>query len=94
MLAVPVPESVTVDVAPVVELLTIFSVPLTAPAEVGAKVTGIASVCPAARVAGRVIAGIENPVPVTERELIVTGTVPDEVTVTDKALEVPSLMLP
>ena len=94
MVATPVPESVTVDVVPVFELLTIFNVPVTAPAAVGANVTGITSVCPAVKVAGRAVEGIEKPVPVTERELIVTAAVPEEVSVTDNALEVPSLTLP
>jgi hypothetical protein len=43
---------------------------------------------------GMLLATIEKPVPETDRELIVTAAVPEEVSVTDKALEVPSAMLP
>jgi hypothetical protein len=83
VVATPVPVSVTVEVTPVVELLTTVSLPLIAPAVLGAKVIGMASVCPGVRVLGRVVAAIENPVPLTESELIVTDAVPEEVNVTD-----------
>jgi len=90
----PVPESATVDVGAVVELLPMVSLPVTAPAVLGAKVIGMANVCPGVRVLGNVVAAIENPVPVTERELIVTAVVPDDVKVTDSALDVPSVTFP
>ena len=92
--AAPVPLSVTTELAPVVELLLIVNLPVTAPAVWGAKVTWTVSDWPIARVRGRPLATIENPVPVTERELIVTAAVPDDVKVNDKALEVPSVTLP
>ena len=94
VVAVPVPVRVTVEVAPVFELLTTVSLPLTAPAVLGANVIGMASVCPGVRVLGRVVATMENPVPVSARELMVTAAVPEEVRVIDRALEVPSVMLP
>ena len=94
MVAIPVPERVTVKVAPVVELLTIFNAPLTAPAVFGAKVIGIVIDCPEATALGMAVEAIENPVPVTDTELIVTALLPDEVTVTDKVFEVPSFTLP
>lgn len=90
----PVPVSVTVEVAPVAELLTTVSLPVTAPAVVGAKVTGTASVCPAVSVLGSAVEAMENPVPLTDRELIVTEAAPEEVSVTDCDLVVPSVTLP
>jgi hypothetical protein len=92
--ATPVPESVTAEVDAVIELLTMASLPVTAPAVLGAKVIGIANVCPGVKVLGSVVAAIEKPVPTTERELIVTAVVPDDVKVTDSALDVPSVTLP
>ena len=50
--------------------------------------------CPTASVVGRLLATIENPVPVTVTELTVSGAVPEEVSVNDKVFEVPSAMLP
>jgi hypothetical protein len=92
--ATPTPLSVTTELAPVVELLLIVSLPVTDPAVVGAKVTCTVSDWPPGRVMGKPLATTENPVPVTERELIFNGPVPDDVNVTDNALEVPSVMLP
>jgi hypothetical protein len=92
--AVPVPESVTVKVVPVEELLPIVNLPATAPAVLGANVTGIANVCPGLKVLGKVPAAMVNPVPLTAAELIVTAEVPDEVNVSDSALDDPSVTLP
>jgi hypothetical protein len=89
-----VPVNVTAEVGAVVELLTMVSLPVTAPAVLGAKVIGMANVCPGVRVLGSVVAVIENPVPMAEREVIVTAAVPVDVNVTDNALDVPSVMLP
>jgi len=92
--ATPVPESVTVEVAPLVELLTMVSLPVTEPAAVGAKAIGIASVWPGLSVLGSVVEAIENPVPLKVRELMVTAVVPDELRVTDNDLDIPSVTLP
>ena len=94
MLATPVPARLTVEVVPVAELLTMVSLPVRLPAVVGLKVIGIASVCPDVSVFGKAVAAIENPVPVTAMELIVREPVPDEVRVSDRALDVPSVTLP
>ena len=92
--ATPVPDKATVDLAPLVELLPIVNVPVTAPAVLGANVTGITRVWPEVRVFGRVIAVMLNPLPEIARELIVREPVPEEVRVTDNALELPFVTLP
>ena len=89
--ATPVPESAIVDV---VELLVIVIFPVTDPAVFGANVTGTDRVCPGARVFGSPVVPSENPVPVMVAPLTLTGTFPDEVSVTSNDLVVASVTLP
>ena len=60
----------------------------------GAKVIGIASVCPGAKVLGRPVVPRENPVPLIAAALIVTAEVPEDVSVSERALVLPSVTLP
>src|SRR6202020_1833443 len=83
VVAVPVPLRATVKVGLVVEVLTTVSLPVNAPAVVGAKVTGTTTVWPGVRIMGRVVATIEYPVPETASEVIDTLAVPIEVKVSD-----------
>jgi len=92
--AAPVPVTGTTAVAPVVELLLMVNVPVTAPAVVGAKLTDRVSDCPGARVAGSPVVGREKPVPVMEAELTVTAEVPVELNVSVSDFEDPSATLP
>ena len=74
-------SNVTTVEVPVVELLSMVSLPTTAPLITGANVTGMASVCPGASVTGNTSMGIENPAPVMEPAVRVTEEVPAEVRV-------------
>ena len=94
MAATPVPVRATVEVAPVVELLLMVMFPVSAPAVVGANVTGRDSVWPGERVFGRPVEPSENPVPEIAAEFTVTAAVPDEVSVTASDLVVASVTLP
>ena len=76
------------------ELLLILNEPVTAPAVLGLKVICMVRDCPAASVIGVPLAVIAKPVPLTVAELIVREPVPDEVSVSDKAFDVPSVTLP
>ena len=67
----------------VVALLVIRIDPVAAPAVVGLNVTCSTADCPGFSVIGKFAAIIVNPVPVNVAELIVSGDVPDEVSVTD-----------
>jgi hypothetical protein len=92
--AVPVPFRATVDALPVVQLLDKVKAPLTVPAVWGANVTGMARVCPGDRLAGRVGAPIENPVPVSEAEFNDAALLPEEVKVTVAVVVVPLVTFP
>ena len=58
-------------------------VPLAAPPEVGAKPTVSVAVWPGFRVTGKLTPDILKPVPVSAAALMVSGAVPEEVSVTD-----------
>jgi hypothetical protein len=75
-------------------LLETVSCPFAELAVVGLKRTVRTIPCPGFRVAGKPPPETENPAPVTESELIVTGTEPLEVTVTDFATAVPTDTFP
>jgi hypothetical protein len=91
--AVPVPLNATAA-EPLVELLLIFSCPVTAPAAVGRNCTCSVAVCPAFSVSGKLPPTVVKPAPVIEAALMVTGDVPDDVNVTDCLVEVFTGTLP
>ena len=91
---VPVPLREIVEVAPVAELLSMVSLPATAPAVWGSNAICRVSDWPADKVMGTLLATIEKPVPVIERELTVTAAVPDDFNVRGRSLAVPSVTLP
>ncbi len=76
------------------QLLDKLTVPVAAPAAVGSNWTSRLAACPGLRVTGNTAPGIENPVPLTEAQLMVTTPVPDEVIVTDCVAGVFRLTLP
>jgi hypothetical protein len=78
----PVPLRLIADVPPVEEVLTMVSDPVAAPAVVGSKTRFKVVDEPGFKVTGNVTPDIENPVPVSVAELIVTAPVPEEVNVT------------
>ena len=78
----PVPLRGTVTVGFVDAVLLMVSLPVTEPTAVGSNVSVRVTVCPGLRVAGRLTAEAEKPVPVTAMELTVTAAVPLEVRVT------------
>jgi hypothetical protein len=90
----PVPLSVIVAVGFVPALLVITMDPVAAPAVVGSNVTCNVADCPGFSVTGKVAPVIENPVPVRVAALIVSGAVPDEVSVTDWLVGVFSVTFP
>lgn len=91
---VPVPLRPTATVAFVDELLLMLSVPVDAPAVVGANCTLSVNVCLGLRVAGKVAPETVNPVPPIVAELTVTGDVPLEVIVTPSVAFEPTATLP
>ncbi len=90
----PVPLRVMVDVVPVDELLVSVTVPLTAPAVVGAKPTVRVAVWPGFRVSGKLTPDIVKPVPLTDPALRTSGAVPEEVSVTDPVPVAPTATVP
>jgi hypothetical protein len=94
VVATPIPVSAIVEVVPEAALLVIVILPVTAPAVLGANVTGIDRVCPGANVLGKPVVPRVNPVPVIVAELTVTAAVPEEVSVTASAFDVASVTLP
>lgn len=98
--ACPVPLRLT-DAEPDEALSVRARLPVTAPDDVGSKLTDSVAVWPGFRVTGNPMPETLNPAPVTLAALIVSGTVPDEVsvsvsvavlfTVTDPKLRVPEL---
>jgi hypothetical protein len=71
-----------VDVPPLEALLPIAIVPVTAPAVVGSNLTVSVAACPGFSVTGK-LPESPNPVPLSVAALIVSGAVPEEVSVTD-----------
>jgi hypothetical protein len=92
--AVPVPVRVTTEELPVVELLTIVSCPVTAPATVGANSICSVNDCPAGKDSGMLLTTVVNPVPVRVAELMLRADVPEEVTVSESVFVFPSVTLP
>jgi hypothetical protein len=80
--ASPVPLRLTTAVLLVDESLWIVSCPETAPAVAGSNCTFRVTGCPGFRVTGKVAPDTVKPVPVNVAELMVTGAVPVEVSVT------------
>ena len=79
----PVPVRATAAVPLVEELLEMVSVPLAAPADVGANWTVSVAVWPALSVSGKLAPEIEKPVPDSVAELMVTAAVPVDDSVID-----------
>jgi hypothetical protein len=77
-----VPLRPIVTVAFVDELLEIVNWPVAVPTVVGLNVSVRLSVWPGLSLAGKVTEDLENPVPVSEMELMVSAAVPLEVRVT------------
>lgn len=75
-------------------LLEILNSPVAGLVSVGSKRTVKTAACPGFRVVGKLPPETENPVPDIESELIFTGTLPLEVTVTDLVAAVPNETLP
>lgn len=90
----PVPLRLTVKVVPVDELLVSVTVPLTAPAAFGAKLTVSVAVLSESSVNGKLTPEIVYPVPLTVPALTVTAAVPDEVNVTDPVPVAPTATVP
>jgi len=92
--AVPVPLKDTVVELPVDELLVIVSCPLADPAAVGLNVTDTVSDWFGFSVTGKVPATSVNAAPLIEIEFTVTGPVPEDVSVRDCVVELPTATLP
>ena len=90
----PVPLKATVMVAFVDELLVTVNCPVAEPVVVGSNVNETLNVCPGFRVVGKLIAGVEKPLPVTEIEFTVTADVPLDVSVTVCVVELFTTTLP
>ena len=78
---VPVPLSWTMVVAPLEELLVIFNCPVAAPAAVGSNSTCSVTAWFGFSVTGKVAPESAKPAPLSVAALIVTGAVPEEVSV-------------
>lgn len=78
------PLRVTVEVTPVEELLVRVSNPLAVRAASGLKLIVRVALCPGFSVNGKVTPESVKPEPVTLAALMVTGPVPEEVSVTDR----------
>jgi hypothetical protein len=92
--AVPVPLSATAIMPPVVELLLIVRLPVTAPVVVGSNWICSTNVWFGFSVAGKVPPTIVKPVPVIASELTVTADVPEDVSVNDSVFAVFTVSLP
>jgi hypothetical protein len=92
--AVPVPVSPITAVEPFEELLLMLICPEAAAAVAGSNSTYTVTAWPGFRVAGKLAAEIEKPVPATVIELTVTGAVPVDVRMTDCVAEVFTCTLP
>ena len=93
--ASPVPLRLIVAVGFVVALLVIRIDPVCAPAVVGSNVTCRVADCPGFSVTGVAVPPrVKPPVPVSVAELIVSGAVPDEVTVMDWLVDVLMVTFP
>lgn len=79
----PVPLRLITTVPLIVALLTTVISPVAAPEVVGSNCTCTLTDCPGFRVTGKAAPDIEKPVPVSAAELIVSGEVPEDVSVTD-----------
>ena len=90
----PVPVNLIGNAATVPELLFTVSCPLTAPKLVGSNLTVRVCTAPGLSVSGNVAPDTENPDPANVKELIVTGTSPEDVRVTDLVPGVFNTVLP
>ncbi len=88
------PLRLIVCVAPLDELLVIVTVPVSVAAVVGSNVIVIGAVCPGLSVIEPVTPDIANPVPEIDAELMVTGAVPLELSVTTCVVAVFRFTLP
>jgi hypothetical protein len=79
----PVPLRLIVDVLPAYALLERVTVPECVPALAGSNPTVSCAVCPGFSVKGKVTPEMLKPVPVSAPELMVSGALPEEVSVTD-----------
>lgn len=68
-------------------LSLIVMLPLAAPTTVGSKTTESAAVCPGFNVSGKLTPDMLKPDPVRDAALMVSGAVPEDVSVTDCAVE-------
>lgn len=91
---VPVPLRLIAAVGLDEELLAIDNWPELEPAAVGSKCTLRVAVLPGSNVTGKDRPEMENPVPLAEAELMVTGAVPEDVRVTDFVAVVLIVSLP
>ena len=87
---VPLPVRVTTLTLPVVELLVKVSEPDAAPAVAGLNRTWIVMATVGFRVTGKVAPENENPAPVMDAPLTITGELPVELRVTGKVRGVPT----
>jgi hypothetical protein len=94
MAALPVPLKPIAVVPFAEELLTTTNCPVAAPADVGSNTMLSAAVWPGDKVAGNPGPDNAKPAPVTAAELIVTGTVPVDVNVTDCVADVLTMTSP
>jgi len=78
----PVPDKLTVEVAPLEELLLIVNVPVAEPAEVGSNCTVSVAVWLGLKVSGKVAPETVNPAPAAAAESTVAAAVPVEYKVT------------
>ena len=88
------PLSVTCVVPPVVELLLTVKVPAAAPVAVGSNCTLSITDWFGFNVTGKVAPESLKPVPCNAAELIMTGAVPDEVSVSERVAVEPTGTLP
>jgi DMSO/TMAO reductase YedYZ molybdopterin-dependent catalytic subunit len=79
----PVPLRLIVEVLPAYALLERVTVPDSVAALVGSNPRDSVAVCPGFNVTGKVTPEILKPLPVSVAELMVSGAVPEEVSVTD-----------
>lgn len=89
-----VPLSETIVVPPVDELLLIVSCPLAVPVDAGLNCTCSVIDWVGFKVTGKVPLATVKPAPVIAAEFTVTGLVPAEVNVSDRVVDVFTVMLP
>jgi hypothetical protein len=83
---VPVPLRLISPIGFVEELLVKVRAPVTFPRVEGSKLTFSVAVCPRLRVSGKLTPHILKPAPVTVPALMISGAVPEEVSVTNSGV--------